>query len=106
MRLKGKQSMFALAVRVAICLCSVSFVVYAYIDQRNKLTELRRVIPQIEKRAKRVHEENVALKYEIDRFRDPRHLIELAREPQYRHLRFPSSGEVTVLEVGEGHVGK
>lgn len=98
MRLKNKPSFFSVAIRVAICLCSVSFVVYAYIDQRNQLTELRRVIPQVEKEAKRVQEENVSLQYEIDRFRDPRHLMELARRPQHRHLRYPNSEEVIVVE--------
>ncbi len=98
MKSKKKQSFYSLAIRVAICLCSVSFVVYAYIDQRNHLTELKRVIPQVEKEGKRVQEENAALQYEIDRFRDPRHLLELARQPQHRHLRFPSSEEVIVVE--------
>lgn len=92
------QPIYSMAIRVAICLCSVSFVVYAYIDQRNQLTELRRVIPQIEKKLKRVQEENVALNYEIDRFRDPRNLLKLSRQPEYSHLRYPSSDEVIIVE--------
>jgi cell division protein FtsB len=101
---RKKQTIYSFAIRVAICLSVVSFIVYVYIDQRNHLTELRRVIPQLEKEVKRVHEENVSLRYEMNRFRDPRHLLELARQPQYRHLRFPSSEEVIVIEERRGGV--
>lgn len=106
MSFRKNVSMYAVAVRVAICLCCMSFVVYIYIDQQNTLTELRRLIPKLEKQSRRVNEDNVSLQYEIDQFREPRHLLELARKPQYRHLRFPSSDEVIIVEKGTSDVEK
>lgn len=97
MKPRKRLSTYFFAIRVAICLSSASFVAYAYIDQRNSLTELQRIIPQIEKEARQVQDENVSLQYEIDCFRNPRHLLELLREPQYRYLQFPSSNEVIAL---------
>lgn len=94
-------SFYFFAIRAAICLASIGLVAYAYIDQKNHLTELSRIIPELEKEVKQVQEENVNLQYEIDRFRSPRHLLKLSKLPQYRHLRFPTVDEVVVIQEND-----
>jgi hypothetical protein len=55
-----------------------------YIDKQNQLTELRLMIPTLAKEAKE----------------SPIHLMELARKPEFSHLRWPYLNEVITLQQG------
>jgi hypothetical protein len=74
---------------------------YTYIDKHNELVELRLLIPQVSKDLKAIQEENMRLKYEIDRFESPIHLMELARKPEFSHLKYPQVSEVILLPTPE-----
>ncbi len=86
--------------RLGFCLIVSGFCLYSYLETQNELTELKIRIPQVDKELKLVREENRRLSYEVDRFQSPSNLIEVARHPEYSHLKHPLLKEVlTVPEV-------
>ena len=88
-------------VRVFVCIFAVGLTLYFYVHEQNDLTELRLQIPVIEKELRKLQEENHRLEYQIDRFENPIHLMELARQPEYRHLKHPYLRDVIILPSGE-----
>lgn len=80
---------FFLLLRLFLCIFSACAALYAYIDKQNELTELRLAIPSLAKKVHELQEENNHLKYEIDRFESPLHLMEIARKPMFGHLKYP-----------------
>lgn len=87
----------SLLFRICLCLTFTGIALYAYIEGQNEITELRKNIPQISAELKTIREENATLQYEIDRFESPIHLMELARKPEFGHLKYPSLDKVIVL---------
>lgn len=77
------------------CIC-----LYKYINKINELTLVKLEIPKLEKEIRSLDEEREVLQYEIDRFENPIHLMELARSPQFSHLKHPLVKDV--LKVKEG----
>ncbi|MFS8563891.1 MAG: hypothetical protein LVR00_06080 [Rhabdochlamydiaceae bacterium] len=47
-----------------------------------------------------MQEKNTQLKYEIERFENPEHLMELAREQRFSHLMHPLMNDVLMLREG------
>jgi hypothetical protein len=90
-------------VSVLICIAIAWGTLYRYIEKQNELTELRLAIPALSKEVKALHEENQRLKYEIDQFESPIHLMELARKPEFSHLKYPTVREIVVLEEPPEH---
>jgi hypothetical protein len=84
-----KKAQMLLCMRLFACIFTVGITLYAYIDKQNELTELRLAIPALAKNLRNIQEENVRLKYEIERFESPIHLMELARKPEFGHLKYP-----------------
>lgn len=89
------------AIRVLACIVSAGLALYAYIDKTNELTELRLAIPMMSKAVKRLEEENIRLKYEIDRFESPIHLMELQRNPEFSHLKYPYLADQIILPAAK-----
>lgn len=86
-----------LLVRLLICISFAGLVLYKYIDKLNELTELRLSIPILAREVKEIHEQNLELQYAIDCFESPLHLMELARKPEFGHLKYPSINEIVQL---------
>lgn len=86
--------------RVVFCISAVGIALFAYINQHNLLIELRRKIPRLSKEVRRIQEENNRLKYEIDHFESPIHLMELLRKPEFSHLGYVYTRDV--IEIPEG----
>jgi len=84
-------------IRITFCIFVVGLALFVYIDHLNRLTELRLAIPAITKETKGILEENTRLKYEIERFESPIHLMELLRKPEFSHLKYPYVRDVVVL---------
>ncbi len=91
--------MNSLLIRILICIFSVGLALYAYVDRQNELTALRLRLPQLQKEVKRTQEENIRLQYEIDRFESPIHLMELARKPEFGHLKHPYLPDIVTLPL-------
>lgn len=88
-----------LLVQVFLCILIAGFTVYAYIDKHNELTELRLAIPALAKEVKQIQEENIRLMYDINQFESPIHLMQLARKPEFGHLKYPYyENEIILLE--------
>jgi hypothetical protein len=86
-----------LYIRLMICILAAAFTLYLYIEKQNELTELRLYLPVLGKEVKRIQEENTRLTYEIDRFESPIHLMELARKPEFSHLKYGFVKDVVIL---------
>lgn len=84
-------------VRIFICVTVIWLTIYVHIDANNELTELRRLIPELEKEVKALVEDNIRLQFDIDRFKDPLHLMELAKKPEYSFLKYPYTDDVIII---------
>lgn len=86
-----------LFIRLLICISCVGLVLYKSIDKLNELTELRLSIPIIKKEIQEIRERNLELYYLIEQFESPIHLMELARKPEFGHLKYPMVNQVILL---------
>lgn len=82
---------------IFICLAGAGFALYTSVSGQNDVMALRRAIPPLAKEVKALQEENHRLEYQIDRFENPIHLIELSRKPEYGHLKYPEVQDIIVL---------
>jgi len=87
--------------RILICIFIFSVMLYAYVESRNHLTEVRLRIPILERELRALQEENIRLQYEIERFESPIHLMELSRMPEFGHLRHPQLNEIVIIPKRE-----
>lgn len=88
-------------VQIFLCILIAGFTIYAYIDKQNALTELRLAIPAMEKEVKQIQEENIRLLYDINQFESPIHLMQLARKPEFGHLKYPYLNDEIILSEGK-----
>jgi hypothetical protein len=83
--------------RLFLCMFAAGWTLLTVIEKQNELVELRLAIPVLEKEVNKIAEENTRLKYEIELFESPMHLMELAGKPQFSHLKFPYNRDILVL---------
>ncbi|TXI42793.1 MAG: hypothetical protein E6Q59_00405 [Nitrosomonas sp.] len=95
--------MTSFLLKIFICLVGAGLTLYATVNEQNQLMILRRAIPPRAKELKALQEENHRLKYVIDRFESPLHLIELSRKPEYGHLKYPKAGDIVILPVSDAN---
>jgi hypothetical protein len=86
--------------RIFLCIFTAGVFLYSFIDSQNKLTRLRLQIPVLAKDIREIKEANTQLKYEIELFESPQHLLELARNAEYSHLKQPLLKEIITLPQG------
>lgn len=89
---------------ILISLLSPMLALYLHIHNQNQLTEMRREIPALQRQVKKIQEENRSLQYVKDSFESPLHLMEMARRPEYSHLKYPYLNEVIILHEEAGGV--
>ncbi len=87
--------------RIMLCVVAVGTSLFVYIDYLNQVTKVRLAVPDIAKEVKDIQEENNRLRYEIDNFESPLHLMELSLKPEFSHLKHPFSNEILTLPEGE-----
>lgn len=90
-----------MVLRLLLCIILAGLTLYKYIDKLNELTALRLSIPQITLELQEIEERNIELNYQLRQFIDPAHLLKLARQPEYSHLRYPTNEEILVLPDGD-----
>lgn len=88
-------------IKVVICIFIFCFFLFQYISKSNELTELKLALPKLEKKLIEIVEENKKYQYQIDKFESPSHLLELARSPQFSHLKHPLIKNVLKVQDGE-----
>ena len=93
-----------LLIRLLICIFILGGFLYTYIDKQNDLTELKMEIPKLADSFHLLEEKNTHLSLEIERIENPARLIELLRQKEYSHLRYPYVDEVVIVkeESNEG----
>lgn len=93
-------------IKLFICIAAAGATLYAYIMEQNELTQLRLAIPAVEKELRHINDENTRLRYEIDQFESPVHLIELSRKPEFGHLKYPYVNNIIVIDENSELVEK
>ena len=88
-------------VQVLVCAFSCGGVLYAYVRHQNDVTKVRIELPRLTREVRQLEEQNSRLRYEIERFENPKHLMELAKRPEFSHLKHPLIGEIFVLQIKE-----
>lgn len=83
--------------RIMVCLAAVGTCLFIYIDALNNVTEMRLAVPDLAKEVRDIQEENYRLHYEIDNFESPLHLMELARKPEFSHLKHPYINSILIV---------
>lgn len=86
--------------RILLCIGACGGFLYSYVDKQNALTRRRLEIPVLAKKIKDLKEENTRLKYEVNIFESPEHLMELARHHDYSHLKHPMLKEIVMMQQG------
>jgi hypothetical protein len=87
-------------IRILFCISVFGIFLYCYIDKQNAVTRRRLEIPVIAKGIADIKEFNTRLKYQIDLFENPEHLMQLAGYSQYSHLKQPMLKEILTLQEG------
>lgn len=87
-------------IRIFLCILSAGILLYSYIDEQNALTRLRLSIPVLAQSIRDLKEENTHLKYEIELFESPQHLLELSRLSEYSHLKQPLLKDIITMSQG------
>lgn len=57
-------------------------------------------LPKIAKEIEAINQENAQLQYQIVCFESPDHLLQLAKNPEYAHLKFPLVQDVLTVKEG------
>lgn len=87
-------------IQVACCVGVFGCCLCSYVNTQNAVTRLRLEIPIFSQELSKLKEQNNRLKYEIDLFESPEHLMQLARCSEFSHLKYPTLQEVlTVSEA-------
>ena len=73
---------------------------FLYVDKQNDLTELQLKIPTLAKKVRTLEEENMRLRYHLEQFENPHHLMQLMALSEYSHLKYPTLP--AVLHFHEG----
>ncbi len=74
--------------KVFICIAGCGSMLYSYINTQNVLCARRLILPSLAKEVSVLHEENTRLRFEIERFEDPKNLMQLAKMQNFRHLKY------------------
>ncbi|MBS0634741.1 MAG: hypothetical protein JSR37_04690 [Verrucomicrobia bacterium] len=86
-------------IRLFCCIFILGVTLFAYVSKHNVLTERRMRTPLLAKELQAIEEENVRLRFAIEKFENPIHLMELARKPEYSHLKHPLVSDIVIVEA-------
>lgn len=85
-------------IRILTCIFAFSIFLFLYLNAQVELTRLRLKVPQIAKEVKTIQEENTRLLYQIDQFESPENLLNLAKRPEFSHLKQPIQSEIIEIK--------
>ncbi len=86
--------------RIFACIAFLAICLYGLIDQQNRLTKKQLAIPQLTQEIKMIHEESARLKYVIEQFENPEHLLTMYRQGAFSQLHFPTENCVVCSYQG------
>jgi hypothetical protein len=82
---------------VGICVAVFGCCLFSYLEKQNEVTKVKMLLPDLESKIAVIREETRRLRYEIDQFENPSHLIELSHRPEFGHLKHPLLREVLTV---------
>lgn len=85
-------------IRILVCIGIFGVFLYSYIDKQNAVTEHRLKIPVLSKRIKDLKQFNTQLRYDISLFENPEHLMKLAKNSNFSHLKQPMLKEIRTIQ--------
>ena len=88
----------AFILQIFLCFIVLGISLIAYLEKQNDLTDLRLYVPRLVLEIKGIQEENAQLKYQIQQFESPDHLIKMAAAAEFSHLKHPLGKEILVLQ--------
>ena len=91
----------AFIIRLFLCIFITGIALYAYVRKHNVLIEQRIRVPILAKELQALEEENVRLTFAVEKFENPLHLMELARKPEFSHLKHPLVTDIITKEIDE-----
>jgi hypothetical protein len=86
--------------RMLICFSCLALSLYGLVDQQNRLTKKQLAIPRLAREIKTIDEENARLRYAIEQFESPEHLLALYRKGGFLQLHFPKESGVMYEHQG------
>lgn len=89
-----------LLIRLLACIITFCATLFLYLDRHNQATELQLALPAVRAEVQAIEERNARYAYEIECFENPARLIELLRQPEFRHLKHPTRDEVMIIPKG------
>ncbi len=84
--------------QIFVCVAGLGAMLYSYLSTQNALVQRRMRLPALVKEVSVIREENTRLIYDIERFEDPKNLMQLAKD--FRHLKQPSTAQTDLVPCG------
>ena len=88
-----------LLIRLLLCIFTLGFFVYHFIDQQNRVILLKMQIPALTKELSLIKEKNTVLRFEVEQFESPKNLFKILQNKKYSHLSHPLEKDVIVVKV-------
>ena len=92
--------------KILTCIVCGGGCLYCHLNQQNGLTQLKMDCSLREAELDQIQEENRRLAYDIEQFESPNHLFELARRPEFSHLKHPALQEIMTVPEEFAYNGK
>lgn len=83
---------------MSVCLLTLGGCLINYLERQNTLTQLRLYVPKLSLEIKGIQEEISQLKYNIQEFENPDHLLKLASDFSSGYLKHPLEKEILVIQ--------
>ncbi|MGE3954729.1 MAG: hypothetical protein AB7F31_06065 [Parachlamydiales bacterium] len=79
----------SVVVRLIGCLVFFGGILALFLEQNNRLMQLRIKLPQLEQEVAMKRDREQTLRYAIEERESPQRLLEASRKPEFAHLEFP-----------------
>jgi hypothetical protein len=83
--------------RLGLCVLVFGGCLFSYVETQNEVAKWKIKLPDLEKNIALLREETRLLRFEVDQFESPTHLIELAHRPEFGHLKHPLLREILTV---------
>lgn len=89
-----------LPIKILICFAAFTGYLYSVLQKQNKISKLSFKLPRLEKELRSIEEENIKLRYKLNAFTSPEHLLALLKQSEYSHLKFYTAPETLKMNSG------
>ena len=79
----------------------MGILLYHHVDKQNNVMELRLQIPVIISETRVLQEKISKLRFDVERFESPIHLLDLSQKPEFSHLKHPYLEDIVEVPQGD-----